>query len=100
MSGQASISAPPARVPADQAADRRQLDLFLDGRDALLVHEIVTGLMSRDVERTEAGLRRLGEETGFVIVYPPIRPGRIHRPVRPGSNRLFLLGLWSHLRPP
>jgi len=51
-----------ARPPADQAADRRQLDLFVDGRDALLVHAIVTGLMSRDVERTEAGLRRLGQE--------------------------------------
>ncbi len=62
MSGQASISAPPARPPADQAADRRQLDLFLDGRDALLVHEIVTGLMTRDLGRAEAGLRRLGQE--------------------------------------
>src|SRR2546422_2732201 len=51
-----------ARPPADQAADRRQLDLFVDGRDALLVHAIVTGLTSRDVERTEAGLRRLGQE--------------------------------------
>src|SRR6059036_638008 len=51
-----------ARPPADQAADRRQLDLFVDGRDALLVHAIVTGLMSRDVDRTEAGLRRLGQE--------------------------------------
>src|SRR3989442_2422498 len=51
-----------ARPPADQAADRRQLDLFVDGRDALLVHAIVTGLMSRDVERTEAALRRLGQE--------------------------------------
>ncbi|MGH7325177.1 MAG: hypothetical protein ACREJ9_11095 [Candidatus Rokuibacteriota bacterium] len=62
MSGQASTWARPARPPADQAADRRQLDLFVDGRDALLVHEIVTGLMSRDVERTEAGLHRLGQE--------------------------------------
>ena len=62
MSGQVSISAPPARGPADQAADRRQLDLFMDGRDALLVHEIVTGLMTRDLGRAEAGLRRLGQE--------------------------------------
>ena len=61
MSEQASTWAL-ARPPADQAADRRQLDLFVDGRDALLVHAIVTGLMSRDVERTEAGLRRLGQE--------------------------------------
>ncbi len=62
MSGQPSTWARPARPPADQAADRRQLDLFIDGRDAVLVHEIVTGLMSRDVERTEAGLHRLGQE--------------------------------------
>ena len=51
-----------ARPAADPAADRRQLDLFVDGCDALLVYEIVTGLMSRDVERTEEGLRRLAQE--------------------------------------
>ena len=62
MSGQASTWARPERPPGDQAADRRQLDLFVDGRDALLVHEIVTGLIRRDVNRTEAGLRRLGQE--------------------------------------
>lgn len=62
MSGQASTSAPPAPLPTDQAADRRQLDLFIDGGDALLIHEIVTGLISRDVGRTEAGLHRLGQE--------------------------------------
>src|SRR5881628_1676264 len=49
-------------TPADQTADHRQLDLFVDGRDALLIHEIVTGLIRRDVDRTEAGLRRLGQE--------------------------------------
>ncbi|MGH3118962.1 MAG: hypothetical protein ACRDQ2_17985, partial [Gaiellales bacterium] len=62
MSGQASTWAPLAPPPADHSAARRQLDLFVDGRDALLVHEIVTGLMSRDVERVEAGLHRLGQE--------------------------------------
>lgn len=62
MSGEASTSARPAPLPADQAADRRQLDLFIDGGDALLIHEIVTGLVSRDVVRTQAGLRRLGHE--------------------------------------
>src|SRR2546428_11014733 len=59
-----------ARPPADQAADRRQLDLFVDGRDALLVHAIVTGPMSRDVERTEAGLPPPGQEEP-----PPPRSG-------------------------
>jgi hypothetical protein len=55
---------PPARdgAPADQTADRRQLDLFVDGRDAILIHEIVTGLIRHDVDRTEAGLRHLGQE--------------------------------------
>jgi hypothetical protein len=53
------MPAPPA---TDQAADRRQLDLFLDGGDALLIHEIVIGLVSRDVGRAEMGLHRLGRE--------------------------------------
>jgi hypothetical protein len=39
------LSAPPL---ADLAANRRQLDLFVDGADALLVYEIETGLISRD----------------------------------------------------
>lgn len=62
MSGQASTWAPLASPPADHSAARRQLDLFVDDRDALLVHEIVTRLISRNVGRTEAGLRRLGQE--------------------------------------
>ena len=62
MSGQVSTRTRPARLPADRAADRRQLDLFVDGADALLIHEIVTGLIGRDVGRTEMGLRRLGQE--------------------------------------
>ncbi len=47
---------------ADQAADPRQLDLFIDGADAILVHEIVVGLMRRDGDRAAAGLRQLGQE--------------------------------------
>jgi hypothetical protein len=50
------------RASADQTADRRQLDLFIDGRDAILIHGIVTGLITRDVERIEVGLRRLAQE--------------------------------------
>jgi hypothetical protein len=46
----------------EQAADRRQLDLFIDGGDALLIQEIVTGLIDRDVGRSEMGLHRLGQE--------------------------------------
>jgi hypothetical protein len=53
------MPAPPA---TDQAADRRQLDLLLDGGDALLIHEIVIGLVSRHVGRAEMGLHRLGRE--------------------------------------
>jgi hypothetical protein len=62
LSGQASTSARPAPPLADQAVDRQQLDLFIDGGDALLIHEIVIGLVSRDVARTQASLRRLGHE--------------------------------------
>jgi hypothetical protein len=50
------------RAPADQTADRRQLDLFVDGRDAILIHDVVTGLLMRDVDRTEATLCRLGQD--------------------------------------
>ncbi len=49
-------------APADRDADPRQLDLFVDSRDALLVHEVVTGLLARDVDRAETGLRRLRQE--------------------------------------
>lgn len=59
----------PARAPSgrgggpeDQTADRRQLDLFVDGRDAILIHEIVTALIRRDPACSETGLRRLGQE--------------------------------------
>jgi len=62
LSEQASTRARPAPPPADQAVDRQQLDLFIDGADALLIHEIVIGLVSRDVGRAEMGLHRLGHE--------------------------------------
>jgi hypothetical protein len=52
----------PSPLAPPQATERRQLDLFLDGGDALLVHEIVTGFISRDIGRTETGLHRLGQE--------------------------------------
>jgi hypothetical protein len=62
LSGEASTRATSAPPATDQAAGRRQLDLFLDGGDTLLIHAIVTGLIDRDVGRTEAGLRCLGQE--------------------------------------
>jgi hypothetical protein len=62
VSGQASISARPAPPLTDQAVDRRQLDLFIDGGDALLIHEIVIGLVSRDVGRADISLHRLVRE--------------------------------------
>lgn len=39
-----------------------QLDLFLDGRDAFLVHDVTTGLVARDRRRAETGLDRLRDE--------------------------------------
>jgi hypothetical protein len=46
----------------DSAGHRRQLDLFVDGRDAVLVYEVLKALVGRDPERTDAALRRLREE--------------------------------------
>jgi len=46
-------------------AEPRQLDLFLDGRDAFLVHEVVTSLVGRDRDRAETGLERLQDEHPF-----------------------------------
>lgn len=62
MSGQPSAGPLPAPPPADEPLDRRQLDLFIDGSDALLIHEIVTGLINGDTGRTDAALRRLARE--------------------------------------
>jgi len=45
-----------------QSTERRQLDLFLDGRDAFLVHEVARGLVARDRGRAETGLERLRDE--------------------------------------
>ena len=42
--------------------EARQLDLFVDGRDAALVNEVVAALESRAVERAEAALGRLRDE--------------------------------------
>lgn len=48
--------------PSERATERRQLDLFLDGQDAFLVHEITGGLVQWDRGRAEAGLERLRHE--------------------------------------
>ena len=51
----------PLRLTATtkQVTEQRQLDLFLDGRDAFLVHEVVTSLVVHDRGRAETGLERL-----------------------------------------
>lgn len=46
----------------EPGTERRQLDLFLDGQDAFLVHEITSGLVQRNRGRAEAGLERLRHE--------------------------------------
>lgn len=56
---------PPLAATAERAAKRQQLDLFLDSRDAFLVHEIVTSLLARDRRRAETGLARLRAEHAF-----------------------------------
>lgn len=47
---------------AHKAPLERQLDLFVDGQDAFLIHEVVTGLLSCDAECAEAALARLRGE--------------------------------------
>ena len=39
-----------------------QLDFFVDGRDAILIHEVVTSLVARDVDRVCTVLARLRED--------------------------------------
>ncbi len=57
---------PPRHAPtAERSAGPRQLDLFLDGRDAFLVHAVVTSLVGRDRGRAETSLERLQEEHPF-----------------------------------
>ncbi|HEX9821302.1 MAG TPA: hypothetical protein VGD07_17000 [Methylomirabilota bacterium] len=48
-----------------QSTERRQLDLFLDGQDAFLVHEVARGLVGQDRSRAEIGLERLRAEHPF-----------------------------------
>lgn len=50
------------RWSAERAVERRQLDLFVDGRDALLVHEIVTSLVARAPDSAVSGLAHLRAE--------------------------------------
>ncbi len=57
---------PPRQAPAaERATEPRQLDLFLDGRNAFLVYEVVTSLVARDRGRAETGLQRLEDEYPF-----------------------------------
>ena len=66
----------PADGPTpEQATERRQLDLFLDGQDAFLVHEITSGIIQRDRRRAATGLERLRHE----------------RPLHPDLSALALL---------
>ena len=46
---------------ADHALERTQLDLFLDGRDVVLVNAIVVNLLERQPDRAEDALTRLEE---------------------------------------
>lgn len=50
------------RWSAERAVERLQLDLFVDGRDALLVHEIVTSLVGRAPDSAVSGLAHLRAE--------------------------------------
>ncbi len=56
---------PRLAVTTELATERRQLDLFLDGRDAFLVHEVVMSLVVHDRGRAEVALERLRDEHPF-----------------------------------
>ena len=45
-----------------ELVESKQLDFFVDGRDALLIHEVVTSLVARDADRAATGLARLRED--------------------------------------
>lgn len=47
---------------ADRIVEPTQLDLFADGRDAFLIHDVVTRLVAREHEGAVACLARLQEE--------------------------------------
>jgi hypothetical protein len=49
-------------LTVELSTEPQQLDLFLDARDAFLVHQVVTGLIVRDRGRAETGLERLRGE--------------------------------------
>lgn len=51
-----------AQVTLAPPREIAQLDLFLDGRDAFLVHEVVTSLLARDAARATRAIARLGDE--------------------------------------
>jgi hypothetical protein len=46
-------------ITTEDVLEPKQLDLFIDGRDAFLVHEVVTSLVARDADRAALGLVRL-----------------------------------------
>ncbi len=48
--------------PAERAVELQQLDLFVDGRDALLVHAVVTRLVARDPDSASFHLAVLRRE--------------------------------------
>jgi hypothetical protein len=48
--------------PAERAVELQQLDLFIDGRDALLVHAVVTNLVARDPDGASFRLAILRRE--------------------------------------
>jgi hypothetical protein len=75
----------------------RQLDLFVDGRDALLVHAVVAALLDGDPPRAGAALHHLRAEHPEHVDLPALRvlieavtesPGPIAAPVvsRPGEG--------------
>jgi hypothetical protein len=93
---------PPGHPPtAERSTEPRQLDLFLDGRDALLVHQVVTSLIARDRDRSEIGLERLRDDhprhpdlPALTLLVDAVTP----RPPSPATHATVTGGIETVLR--
>ena len=103
------------------AIELHQLDLFVDGRDALLVHAVVTSLLARDHEGSVARLTILCREhpahpdlPALTLLADTLRPSpsssashasltaaveEINRTLVPSAQRLFGRDAGNFLRP-
>lgn len=84
------------RAAAERSTEPRQLDLFLDGRDSVLVHQVVTSLVARNPDRAETGLERLRDEHSFHPDLPALTllvAALNSRPQSPATHATVMAGI-------